>query len=377
MPDSADKEKDANNDKSKSSENTKADKADKKGDSADSTNVFDQVFTKSNIVIIIWFLAVYIIVSFIMGLTSTNYSVPNDRMIILFRMIDFVVLAFGVIMLVLSFFYRTEQEKEEIVEEIYNALVNYTEKPIHIVSVGLFLVVLYMFIMILGIPMDQNKPVTVYIIENVAWILFSISIIAGFFKYVLHISIGEFLTKWFDSIWNSKPKPEVAETPEKERTDDKQVFNISNNLYTYDDAKAVCKSMDARLATYDEIEDAYENGAEWCNYGWSENQSIYFPTQKKTWEELQKTTSHKNDCGRPGVNGGYMDNPHIRFGANCYGNKPKPSDRDIHYASVRSDDLKPKTPGDLLSNMKVDFFKKYKDDFIQLNAFNKEKWSEY
>jgi hypothetical protein len=377
MPDSADKEKDANNDKSKSSENTKADKADKKGDSVDSTNVFDQVFTKSNIVIIIWFLAVYIIVSFIMGLTSTNYAVPNDRMIILFRMIDFVVLIFGVIMLVLSFFYRTEQEKEEIVEEIYNTLVNYTEKPIHIISVGLFLVVLYMFIMILGIPMDQNKPVTVYIIENVAWILFSISLIAGFFKYVLHISIGEFLTKWFDSIWNSKPKPEVAETPEKERKDDKQVFNISNNLYTYDDAKAVCKSMDARLATYDEIEDAYENGAEWCNYGWSENQSIYFPTQKKTWEELQKTTSHKNDCGRPGVNGGYMENPHIRFGANCYGNKPKPSDRDIHYASVRSDDLKPKTPGDVLSNMKVDFFKKYKDDFIQLNAFNKEKWSEY
>jgi hypothetical protein len=72
-----------------------------------------------------------------------------------------------------------------------------------------------------------------------------------------------------------------------------------------------------------------------------------------------------------------MENPHIRFGANCYGNKPKPSDRDIHYASVRSDDLKPKTPGDVLSNMKVDFFKKYKDDFIQLNAFNKEKWSEY
>jgi hypothetical protein len=374
MPDSADKEKDANNDKSKTSENTKADKKD---NSADNDNVFDQVFTKSNIVIIIWFLAVYIIVSFIMGLTSTNYSVPNDRMIILFRMIDFVVLVFGVIMLVLSFFYRTEQEKEEIVEEIYNALVNYTEKPIHIISVGLFLVVLYMFIMILGIPMDQNKPVTVYIIENVAWILFSISLIAGFFKYVLHISIGEFLTKWFDSIWNNQPKPEVAETPEKERTDDKQVFNISNNLYTYDDAKAVCKSMDARLATYDEIEDAYENGAEWCNYGWSENQSIYFPTQKKTWEELQKTTSHKNDCGRPGVNGGYMENPHIRFGANCYGNKPKPSDRDIHYASVSSDDLKPKTPGDVLSNMKVDFFKKYKDDFIQLNAFNKEKWSEY
>jgi hypothetical protein len=211
----------------------------------------------------------------------------------------------------------------------------------------------------------------------VAWILFSISIIAGFFKYVLHISIGDFLTKWFDSIWNSKPKPEVAETPEKERKDDKQVFNISNNLYTYDDSKAVCKSFDARLATYDEVEEAYKDGGEWCNYGWSENQSIYFPKQKKTWEELQKDPKRKNDCGRPGINCGFIANPNTRFGVNCYGKKPKPTDAEVKYMSAKKNSPAPKTPEEELIDKKVKMFKDHRDKLIRLNGFNQNKWSEF
>ena len=67
-----------------------------------------------------------------------------------------------------------------------------------------------------------------------------------------------------------------------------EVFNISNNLYTYDDAQAVCSVYGAQLATYEQIEDSYKNGGEWCNYGWSENQMAFFPTQKSTWDKLQK-----------------------------------------------------------------------------------------
>ena len=42
-----------------------------------------------------------------------------------------------------------------------------------------------------------------------------------------------------------------------------QVFNVPGNIYTYDNARALCKAYDGRLATYDEIENAYkkvENG---------------------------------------------------------------------------------------------------------------------
>ena len=99
----------------------------------------------------------------------------------------------------------------------------------------------------------------------------------------------------------------------------KQVFNISNNVFTYDDAKAVCKAYNADLATYDQVLESYKKGGEWCNYGWSQNQMALYPTQKKTWEKLQQDPENANSCGEWGVNGGYFENPNTLFGANCYG----------------------------------------------------------
>ena len=57
----------------------------------------------------------------------------------------------------------------------------------------------------------------------------------------------------------------------------------------------------------------------------------YFPTQKDTFNQLQKYPDQKNNCGRPGVNGGYMANPYIKFGVNCYGIKPEMSNKDERY----------------------------------------------
>jgi hypothetical protein len=65
-----------------------------------------------------------------------------------------------------------------------------------------------------------------------------------------------------------------------------EVFNIPENIYNYDQAKAVCKAYDSKLATYKQIEDAYEKGANWCNYGWSADQLALFPTNYKTWQKL-------------------------------------------------------------------------------------------
>ena len=43
----------------------------------------------------------------------------------------------------------------------------------------------------------------------------------------------------------------------------KQVFNLANNIYSYEEAQKVCAAFDASLATYDQVEAAYDNGAEW------------------------------------------------------------------------------------------------------------------
>ena len=99
----------------------------------------------------------------------------------------------------------------------------------------------------------------------------------------------------------------------------KEVFHIPGAYYTYDDSKAICKAYGGRLASYNEIEEVYNDGGEWCSYGWSKDQQILYPTQKKTFDRLQKIPGHEHDCGRQGVNGGYVSNKNARFGVNQIG----------------------------------------------------------
>lgn len=152
----------------------------------------------------------------------------------------------------------------------------------------------------------------------------------------------------------------------------KQVFNIPGNEYNYEDAKSLCKAYGARLANYNEIEDSYKAGGEWCNYGWSEGQMALFPTQKDTYSQLQKIPGHENDCGRPGVNGGYMANPNIRFGVNCYGYKPVINDEEKQL--MLNTQKYPKTMKDIEMEKRVDYWRNKIPDIL-VGPFNSDKWS--
>lgn len=152
----------------------------------------------------------------------------------------------------------------------------------------------------------------------------------------------------------------------------KQVFNIPENDYVYPDAKALCSAYGSRLATYQEVEDAYKNGGEWCNYGWSEGQMALFPTQQKTYDELQKIEGHENDCGRPGVNGGYMSNPALRFGVNCFGYKPRMTPEEEDLMATRP--IYPKTEKDIAMENRVEYWKDKLKEII-VSPFNHTTWS--
>jgi hypothetical protein len=103
-----------------------------------------------------------------------------------------------------------------------------------------------------------------------------------------------------------------------------EVFHIADKSFTYDEAEAVCAAYDATLASLEQVIEAYNSGAEWCSYGWSAGGMALYPTQKATWDALQREVdpAKKTACGRPGVNGGYFD-PSLKFGVNCFGFKPK------------------------------------------------------
>jgi hypothetical protein len=152
----------------------------------------------------------------------------------------------------------------------------------------------------------------------------------------------------------------------------KQVFHVTENNLGYNDAQAVCQAYGGRLANYGEVEASYKAGAEWCGYGWSADQMALYPTQQKTWDELQKIEGHEHDCGRPGVNGGYMANPQLKFGANCYGYKP----RMTHEEELRMQNtpLYPKTAADIAIDHRVDYWKQKLQDVL-VSPFNPKRWS--
>lgn len=153
----------------------------------------------------------------------------------------------------------------------------------------------------------------------------------------------------------------------------KQVFNIPGNYYNYENAKAICNAYGSNLATYKQIEDAYNNGAEWCNYGWSQGQMTLFPTQQQTYNKLQTIEGHEHDCGRPGVNGGYIANPEIKYGVNCYGYKPKIDEEEEEL--MKNTSPYPKTTKDLAFQKRVDYWKNQVDEVL-VSPFNYNRWSE-
>tara|TARA_B100000927_G_scaffold291727_2_gene296236 strand:+ start:2302 stop:3315 length:1014 start_codon:yes stop_codon:yes gene_type:complete len=152
-----------------------------------------------------------------------------------------------------------------------------------------------------------------------------------------------------------------------------EVFHINDNKYNYEDAKAVCKAYGGSIATYKQVEDAYENGAEWCGFGWSDNQMALYPTQQKTWDNLQKIEGHEHDCGRPGVNGGYIDNKNVKFGVNCFGYKSDSTPEEQDYMDNVSPI--PLTKKEQEFENKVDHYKNNLKT-ITRSPFNYNNWNE-
>ena len=181
------------------------------------------------------------------------------------------------------------------------------------------------------------------------------------------------------NLFSPTPKLDLTVTQEKDEIDivpeiqvEKQVFHIPDSRYNYEEAKAVCAAYDANLATYDQIEQAYKDKAEWCSYGWSKGQNVYYPTQKSSYNKLQKIPGHENDCGRPGINGGYIDNPDAKFGVNCYGYKPAITDEEQKL--MANSTFFPKTKKDLEFDKKVEKYRKNLKNIL-LAPHSRNRWS--
>ena len=212
----------------------------------------------------------------------------------------------------------------------------------------------------------------------------------------------------FDTIKNimglykpkSKPTPPIPPTPPTPPTPQptpphtpklipkKEVFNIDQNIFTYKEAVAVCKAYDSELATQEQVNQAFKNNANWCNFGWSKSKTsdsapAFFITQQSYYDELQKgPIENRNDCGKPGINGGIFSNRSIKLGANCYGKKPNADPSKITYINeTQSNNPSNNPPNNPPNNDLQNKIKIYRDMInnktLEIRPFNKTKWSRY
>ena len=164
------------------------------------------------------------------------------------------------------------------------------------------------------------------------------------------------------------PAPAAGPPPEPEREENTvgsviekvlpgsgaQVFNVSSNKYTYYDAEPLCKALGAELATYDQVKEAWSKGADWCNYGWVKGQMAVYPTSQESFDKAQQGPEESRTmCGQAGLNGGYFDNPELRYGVTCYGKKPTNNLKNSGDLSRNT----PTSPDALLYDKKVAKFK--------------------
>ena len=258
---------------------------------------------------------------------------------------------------------------------MYNYLNSYILNPMVFIII-LIIIVAYFSFSSLGNNGDSNSEGGQNIMGIIIVAILVVLILINAFQYFFSINVTAYIQNLFtpqtqvdivvdQSTYQPAPVPLIKFK--------KQVFNIPGNYYNYDNAKAVCQAYGAQLATYKQVEDSYENGAEWCNYGWSDGQMALFPTQQNTFNNLQKIKGHEHDCGRPGVNGGYIANPQVKFGINCYGNKPKITEEEKEL--MKSLSPYPQTVEDLAFQKRVDFWKNKVDDVL-VSPFNYNTWGE-
>ena len=336
-------------------------------------------FSQSGVVTIFWFLAIYVVVSFVIQSMNGGGN-GGTATFTATRLFDFLILA--MLFMAISYLYLTQSQANQqgLLKSLTLTLANFLNNDWATLYSIMSLFSVYLLVFIMGIPMDiNNKPVTLSLLETCLILVLVFSVIALVSRQLFNWDIVNQILVWFGFAVDPTVTADAtagADISEADTTGTtrEEVYNIGSNIFNYKDAKAICKVFGGKLATYSQIEDAYNKGAEWPSMGWSEDQMALFPTQLKTYERM-KEEGTPNARGRPGVNGGYMSNTELRFGVNCFGVKPTASTHDRAVMELLKS--RPYSPSDLEEAQRVKFWQQNKDKLIAMMPFDADSWSMY
>jgi hypothetical protein len=403
----------------------------------DLNSLYNTVFNKYTVVLLIWFLALHFTCYWLLKYFFSENIENLDYQAKLSRFLDIAILVFLTMFLTASYYSTHQKDKEIILENIAYRTKEYITDKDSIYATVVFILFLYCIIYLFRIPMNsQTKPYFIMITEYTAWFLLLVIIFTKFFNDVFNFSMIDTIYTFFD--WSGMPDDSsdsdtknskvesLAQTdatnsqtttaepsatresfanaassireyfeninttqtsvPLSEikklddyavKTNEAEVFNVTGG-FSYDDAQLVCAAYSSKLATYDQIEESYNKGGEWCNYGWSEGQHAYFPTQKDTWKKLQMSSDEnlRQSCGRPGVNGGYLKDVNTKIGINCFGKRPEVKDKDLLAKQQQLLQVFAKSKEEENLNDKVEYWKQKIDDGeMKINHYNYGSWS--
>lgn len=273
-------------------------------------------------------------------------------------------------------------------QQSFNFMNDIGSNPTVIIVLSVIIGIYYLIFALLGNKSSDGNSGSsgnIVFVEALLWGVFIVLILLNGITYFFNIDVSSSISNIFSDTpeISVKVNNQIGDIGSSGNNDNKneeptfmkgeEVFNIPGNHYTYLDAEALCRAFDGELATYEQIFDAYKNGAEWCNYGWSANQMAFFPTQQKTWEKLQGERGHENDCGRVGINGGFIANPNVRFGVNCYGARPEITSKESKL--MQNQQLVPQTIREVEIDRRAQQFRNSNLNNILISPFNRNSWS--
>ena len=158
-------------------------------------------------------------------------------------------------------------------------------------------------------------------ILNIFFLIFTIVMIYLIIKISYYIYLGDCKKiNLFDYLFSFEINPckQGQESQQAIIPRRREVFHISNQIYTYEEAICKARSYGVELATKQQMINAYNTGANWCSYGWCDGGMAYYPVQQRYFE---KNVLARFKCRKPGLNGGVF-NRQLKLGINCYGVKP-------------------------------------------------------
>ena len=131
-----------------------------------------------------------------------------------------------------------------------------------------------------------NKKIVRFVIY---FIIIIIIVILFFFiaKLLMYLFVGCEQRKDLGTyLSHNSLNPCITMTPQtaydvRKIEDEKEVYHIADQLYTYDQGQKKCAAYGARMANKTDMLDAYYKGAQWCTYGWTEGQNAFYCDKKQ------------------------------------------------------------------------------------------------